>query len=228
MATTYSGTTATSSYWEFLPAQNEYPTYDLRGNRLTDSLYAYTWDELNRLTSVVRSGLTIPDEAKVRVNFTYDAQGRRASKTVSTCSGTTWTAGPTRKFIYSGWLLVAETDASGNLLRSYTWGQDMGGGGGVGGLLAVTTYGSGAAVYWPVYDTNGNVVSLVKADSTPTVAASYEYSPFGELLTVHAPSGGAVTMADPTAICPLLFSTKYFDAEIGLYTTATVTTTRDR
>jgi len=49
----------------------------------------------------------------------------------------------------------------------------------VGGLLSISDSVNG--VQWAAYDGNGNVVALAKA-ADGTVAASYEYGPFGELI----------------------------------------------
>ena len=62
------------------------------------------------------------------------------------------------------------------------------------------------AATFPIYDGNGNVVSLV--DATGSAVASYEYDPFGRTLSQAGPAAAAN---------PFRFSTKYFDPEIGLY-----------
>lgn len=56
------------------------------------------------------------------------------------------------------------------------------------------------------------MVSLVDA-ATNAVAATFDYTPFGELTAVE---GDAIDRGNPTAICPFLFSTKYYDHEVGL------------
>ncbi|MGK0187584.1 MAG: hypothetical protein ACI9R3_003372 [Verrucomicrobiales bacterium] len=62
------------------------------------------------------------------------------------------------KFVYDGWNLVAELNArsSDALLRSYIWGLDTSGtfqgAGGVGGLLVVRQFGTGAADHLVCYD----------------------------------------------------------------------------
>jgi RHS repeat-associated protein len=136
------------------------------------------------------------------------------------------------RFLYDVWKLVAEfsgfdalasadagpvprtRDSTLNLLRSYVWGLDlsgtMQGAGGVGGLLAVTSYSSSpsplASSLFPVYDGNGNILSAIDA-SNGTVAATYEYGPFGEPLRATGPAATAN---------PFRFSTKYTDVETGL------------
>src|SRR5690606_37260139 len=113
----------------------------------------------------------------------------------------------TIKFVWDGWLLVAELDGSDDLVRSYIWGLDMSGtgqgAGGIGGLLAVVDHtGMAPVTYWVACDHNGNVMTLVDA-SDQSVAAAYEYTPYGETLSVDG---------DFASVNPMRFSTKYFDA----------------
>ena len=102
--------------------------------------------------------------------------------------------------------MTSGTIASSATIR-YVWGRDLSGtvdgAGGVGGLLATEVNG---LWYFPLYDNNGNVTDYVS--ETGDVVASYTYDAFGRTI---AKSG---TMAD---IFPFRFSTKYYDAEIGLY-----------
>jgi RHS repeat-associated protein len=94
---------------------------------------------------------------------------------------------------------------------SYTRGRDLGGGlqtaGGIGGLLALTQPSAFSPQHFYYHsDGNGNVTSLL--DSHQTVAARYQYDPFGNLL---ASSG---IMAD---INLYRFSSKEAHANSGLY-----------
>ena len=175
----------------------------------------YTWDAENRLVEV---------RTKVGNNlvakYCYDYLSRRVYKETATTA---------TLFVYDGWNLVAEYDASAingttnatinSLTRTYTWGTDLSGGfqgaGGVGGLLAIEEKAGGnAGHYYPFYDGNGNVTELVKDNGSggTQVVAHYEYDPFGRL-----------TQDDDTdssgyhAINPFKFSTKYHDAETGFY-----------
>jgi len=77
----------------------------------------------------------------------------------------------------------------------------------VGALLQIADHRSGKT-YFPAYDGNGNITALVNS-TTGTVAAAYEYSPFGEPLRADAPDS---VVADQ----PFRFSTKYTDSETGL------------
>jgi RHS repeat-associated protein len=95
-------------------------------------------------------------------------------------------------------------------IRTYVWGSDlsgsMQGAGGVGGLLEVSYYGSSMTNCFPAFDGNGNVAALVNT-ADGTVAANYEYGPFGEAIRLTGP------MAN---VNPFRFSTKYADDESDL------------
>lgn len=109
----------------------------------------------------------------------------------------------------------------------YHWGFDLSGtigeAGGVGGLLYLTVSNSSAghrqpstndyqlttndfSLFIPFYDANGNITHY--CDAQGNVVASYTYDAFGNTI---AQSGA---MADAFVF---RFSTKYFDAETGLY-----------
>jgi len=53
-----------------------------------------------------------------------------------------------------------------------------------------------------------SLVDLTAAQSADKVAASYDYTPYGLPTVADGPAA---------AVCPFRFSTKYYDAEIGLY-----------
>jgi RHS repeat-associated protein len=105
--------------------------------------------------------------------------------------------------------LIGEV-ANGSLVRSYVWGNDLSGSqqgaGGVGGLLEVSYYGAQTTNCFAAYDGNGNLSGLVNA-ADGTVAARYEYGPFGEPIRLT----GAMGKANP-----FQFSTKYQDDETDL------------
>jgi RHS repeat-associated protein len=120
-----------------------------------------------------------------------------------------------RRYLYRGWNVIAELDGNGNAIqRSYTWGLDEAGSltaaGGVGALLRITNYSSGAPTtsYFVAKDGNGNTAALVNA-STGAFAAIYEYDPFGQL-TRSEVSDNAISDN------PFKFSTKYTDTQTGL------------
>jgi RHS repeat-associated protein len=194
---------------EFLPKTLEQFAYDDDGNLLSDGRWNYTWDAENRLIGLTPSTNAGP---QISLAFEYDWKGRRIRKQV--WSGPNWTGSISSdlKFVYDGWNLIAELDAlnASTLLRSYVWGLDLSGSlqgaGGVGGLLFIGNWQSPIGYYSAAYDGNGNVSALVSmADAT--IAAQYEYGPFGELLRATGPMA---------RVNPFRFSTKYQDDETDL------------
>jgi RHS repeat-associated protein len=189
-----------------LPQNPENFTYDADGNLLSDGLWNYVWNGENRLIELTAS-TNVPATSRKKLEFSYDHQGRRRSKTVYTWnSGTSsYESASTNLFVYDGWNLIAELNPNATLIRSYVWGLDLSGSeqgaGGVGGLLMVTD----SATHFAGHDGNGNVMLLVSAD-TATITAQYEYSPFGKVIRASG------TMADAN---PIRFSGKYEDSETG-------------
>lgn len=179
--------------------------FDADGNQLRNGRWNYTWDAENRLIRMVAATAVGPQQ---RLAFEYDAAGRRIRKTVWNNTAGSGTPALDVKFLYDGWLMFAELDASsGNaVIRSYVWGQDLSGSregaGGVGGLLAMR---SGSTCHFAAFDGNGNVAALVDG-TTGLLSAQYEYGPFGELIRVSGPMGR------PN---PFRFSRKYTDEESG-------------
>ncbi|MGH7955528.1 MAG: RHS repeat-associated core domain-containing protein, partial [Opitutaceae bacterium] len=187
-------------------------TYDFDGNLTGDGVWNYAYDAENRLVQMTTTALAVSVGIPNRtLEFKYDYLGRRVQKrSLDQTAGTE----SYRRFLYDGWDLVAEFDAPGgtsigNLLRSYTWGLDLAGSltatGGVGALVQLTDHGTSTS-YFPTYDGNGNVASLLRA-SDGVVVAKYEYSPFGELLRCE----GTYAKSNP-----FRFSTKFTDDESGL------------
>jgi RHS repeat-associated protein len=162
----------------------------------------------------------------LRLRFTYDHKGRRIRKTVEQKVGASYVLTSDTRFLYDGWNLVAEYQmnpsqhSSFDILHSFFWALDLSnteqGAGGVAGLMLCATTSatqpsqisnsSNLKYTAPVYDGNGNVLSLISL-TTNTVIARYEYSAFGETLEME---GGA---ADANLF---RFSTKYTDSETSL------------
>ena len=193
----------------FLPQTPQAFSYDADGNLTNDGTWTLTWDAENRSKKFTAFGAVAG--TTFGLASTYDYLGRRIQKDsfhTSTLPMTNWAN--TYKIVYDGWNPIAVLDADNNLLSSFMWGTDlsgtMQGAGGVGGLLAITDYlDKDPATYFYAYDGNGNVVTLVSA-ADGSVAAQYEYGPFGELIR----ASGAEASANP-----FRFSTKFQDDETG-------------
>ena len=181
------------------------PVYDDDGNLTHQQGMVYAWNGENRLISVTPA---TPVDGDKKVEFAYDYMGRRVKKSVYTFTAGSYQLSAASLFVYDGWNLIQELDGAGAVTKSYVWGLDLSqslqGAGGVGGLLAMA---DGTDTYLYCHDANGNVGRLVNA-ADGTVAAAYEYAPFGGL--IHK-SGDA---ADENVF---RFSTKYRDNETGLY-----------
>ncbi len=185
-------------------------THDKDGNLDTDGLFKYAWDAENRLTAVQTKRTGDPVDGDTLVEFKYDYMGRRVEKTYSSRSGTSWIVQPgyPQRFVYDDWNVILVLNDSGDSTRKYTWGLDLSGtihgAGGIGGLLAVEeTQGTFQGAYWFFYDGNGNVGQVIKA-SDQSVAARYEYDPYGNPIPIPQPPGPG-PYAD---LNPIRFSTK--------------------
>jgi RHS repeat-associated protein len=143
--------------------------------------------------------------------FQYDAQSRRIAK----IAGTTTTSAAVI-YLYDAWNSIAEYTRSAGPTPTFTlqktrlWGADlsgsMQGAGGVGGLLSESNISNPQSpISYPLYDGNGNVSEYLT--TTGSVAAHYEYDPFGN----------TVVNTDTSNQFTYKFSTKPADSETGLY-----------
>ncbi|MBN1187106.1 MAG: RHS repeat-associated core domain-containing protein [Bacteroidales bacterium] len=185
------------------------PAYDEDGNMtsaaLGSSARTLTYNAENRLIGVEPQA---PAEGDKKVEMLYDYMGRRIQKQVYTYVADTWTLANDNLFVYDDWNMIQELDGAGVVEKSYVYGLDLSqslqDAGGVGGILTVLNSG---VTYNFLYDANGNVGQLI-ASSDGSLAARYEYDPFGkEVVAVGA-------MADANLF---RFSTKYYDDETSLY-----------
>ena len=172
----------------FVAKTPEVFTYDADGNMTSDGRFAYTWNAENRMVSA--------SNAEVVVTYAYDHKGRMIRKTISRGDAEPQSI----TYLWDGWNIIREAVATNSLftipssLFTYNlWGLDldgtMQGAGGVGGLLAVVRDGE---TYLPTYDANGNVSEYVSA-TDGTIAAHYDYSPFGETLVASGPQAASFT-----------------------------------
>jgi RHS repeat-associated protein len=195
----------------FQPKTPELFLHDADGNLTNDGRWTLTWDAENRLSRAETIGSALASGVpRQRLDLASDYLGRRVRKSVSNYVAGVWQLALDHRYLYDGWNLIAILDSSQTLLYSFTWGTDLSGSlqgaGGVGGLISMTVQsGPLTGTYFYCYDGNGNVVALVNA-ADGTIAAQYDYGPFGDLLRVTGPLA---------LINPFRFSTKFQDDETG-------------
>ena len=151
----------------------------------------------------------------LKLDFVYDFMGRRVQKIVSIWNVATngYVPSTTNLFVYDGWNLLAIINQQSSILQSFMWGQDISGaepgdrseqsGCGIGGLLMECISATNCFIG---YDGNGNITLLINT-TDKSLAARYEYSPYGELLRATGLLGRQN---------PFRFSTKFADEESGL------------
>jgi RHS repeat-associated protein len=172
---------AGSRLWTYPPLA-ETPQYDRDGNLIADGSFQYFYDLENRLVAVTSN-------AADTLTFTYDYLGRRVEAVFWDYDFNTQTSDirAHQRFVYDGWHLIAELDASPGVVglpvrNTYFWGRDrsgsVGGAGTIGGLLMVD---DGSGQYLVGDDGRGNVSTLADA-TTGALVASFEYDPYGNLL----------------------------------------------
>jgi hypothetical protein len=158
------------------------PLYDEDGGLTDDGAFTYVWNGENRLITVTPKTPAVGDK---KLEFLYDYMGRRVRKNTSAWDGSTWQPSDTALFVYDGWNLIEELNSAGTVTASYVHGLDLSqslqGAGGIGGILSRIDHGANKShIYF--YDANGNVGQLVDA-ADGSVAAAYEYAPFGGLIS---------------------------------------------
>ena len=180
--------------------------YDLRGNLVQKTLHtnplqitSYTYDALNRLTSVESNA----QGQKSKAAYRYDYLNRRVAKTQSTSNLPPSTA----YYLWSGMNQIGIMDGNLSLLKFRMLGEGMGAE--VGAAVAVEI---GQTNYIPVHDQRGNVVAMVNK-STSAVAESYRYDAYGN---VKIYNGSHAEISSSVISNPWLFSSKELDSETGL------------
>ena len=156
---TTSGDTINYSY---NPANNQLTgaapksySYDANGNMVADGTFTFTYDGLNRLVKVEKSGATV-------ATYGYDSNNRRIRKTV----GAT-----TTHYLYDlNNQLIAETLVDGTVLREYIYLD--------GEPLALKEYQTNPGTYYFLNDHLGTPQQLVT--SSGTVVWQAAYLPYGQ------------------------------------------------
>jgi len=154
-------------------------TYDNNGNLTSTGTNTYGYDYENRLIHAV---IASPQGEAV---YSYDAFGRRISKTVN---------GVTTTFLYDGDDIIAEYDASGNLVTKYVYGDS---------IDEPIRMDKGGQSYYYHSDGLGSVTNLT--DATGASVESYSYDVFGKPSATSAVGNR------------YMFTGREYDSETGLY-----------
>lgn len=112
------------------------------------------------------------------------------------------------RYVYDGWNLLAELDATGNVLRTYGWGITDGGSfnnAGASTPVVVQSYQGTTGTYYMAPDVVGNIVGLFNTVDG-TQSASFAYGPFGEQLRSSGPAA---------SVSPFGYAGKYADSRTG-------------
>jgi len=198
-----------------IPPVNEGFVFDGAGRMREDAMWNYNWDGAGRLTRMVRkAGVLPPGAIGERVDYIYDADGRRTQKT-HTVSYQGRDRVEQSTMLWAGWLPILEIrtkDGQPVDKKWYQWGADLSGkldrAGGIGVLVAIIeekAFG-GTRTLIPVHDGLGNIAAVID-NATGKTVAKFSYGPFGEPL-------GA---SGETDVCPFRYQTKYFDQETEHY-----------
>jgi RHS repeat-associated protein len=136
---------------------------------------------------------TAPDTVNARVDFAYDAYGRRVLETVTGGDGSTWWK---RQYIWDGWRLLQERNAlTGAVIADYYYGPNY-----VDELLLCRRDLDGNGSYAAdgsedfYYLTDHQYSTLAIVDGRGTIVERYSYTPFGEASYYDgdgAPIGGS-------------------------------------
>jgi RHS repeat-associated protein len=134
-------------------------TYDNNGNRqnsVTDSITTtYTWDNENRLT-----GISTPGQQNI--TYTYDGMGNRIARTVG--ATTTWYALDLNSSMSR---VLAETDASNNVIAWYVYGH---------GLVSRVEAGTSERRFYH-FNHRGDTIAL--SDDSGSITDKYAYGEYG-------------------------------------------------
>jgi RHS repeat-associated protein len=165
-------------------------SYDKNGNPLQQKDIRYSYDALDRLIVV--------ETPFQRVEFTYDSDHRRLTKTVFSLQDGFWQKTDERRFLYDRQNEIGSVSPSGEIeeLRVLAATPSAE----IGAAVAVELRGK---IYAPVHDIQGNIAALISLD-TKQREASYRYSAFGE------------EIATGTLASPWRYSSKRFDPETNL------------
>lgn len=178
------------------------PTYDADGNQTSVNTSTGTWSvQYNADNRPV-----VFTQGNKKVECTYDCFGRRVEKMEYDGDNLT----KSTRFVYMGYLMVASMDSTQNisnipLLGTWFWDPSEPV---ATRVLAMCTHNadrSVASTRYAAHDLLKNVSALFDSSGTPQ--AKFEYTPYGEMLTIEGAWASAM---------PFCYSSEYRDGDLGL------------
>jgi RHS repeat-associated protein len=197
-ATDASGNVRTNTYEITQAGSSKSFTYDANGNTTSEGTKTYEWNAENRLTRVC-TGACQPgtDPPNMLARFTYDGNGRRASKTAG---------GITTTYVYDGAQFLEERPSAGPTKR-YVYGR------GIDRPLAQIV---GGTTTYNVADHLGSIVRTTDSLGTPTLTRQYD--PWGNPIQGSTASGYAFTGREWDAEVGIYhLRARYYDARPGRF-----------
>jgi RHS repeat-associated protein len=189
--------TRTNTYQVTVSGVGETFVYDANGNlcakggtTCTNGTTTYDWDAENRLVAVKQGATTL-------ASFTYDAIGRRATKTAG---------GVTTTYVYDGAQFIEERPGAGTVKR-YVYGP------GIDRPLAQVI---ASATSYFVADHLGSIVQVTDGSGAPTLVREYDAS--GNLLQGASTNGYGFTGREWDAETGLAYyRARYYDPKSGRF-----------
>lgn len=156
---------------------------------------SFEWDGQYQLTSV--------SSATSTVRYAYDVLSRRISRT--RIAGVS--PAEVEQYVYDGTQIVADLDASGNILRTYIWGP------GIDNLLSMTVYTNGMTnTCYALKDHLNSIHAFV--NESGQVVERYEYDAWGRTTAFNAAGDELSESAIGNRYC---FQGREIDWTTGLY-----------
>jgi len=156
--------------------------YDLEGNLIKDARLSYAWDGLGQLVKTT-------DNDGNTIDYEYHPDGLRKSKIVGSKNF---------NYHYDGTDLIRITDNQNNTIWAFTWHN--------GKLISVTN--AAEEEFEAITNYRGDVVQLL--DATGETVASYEYDPWGNLIS-EEPTDSRIQGQ------PIRYAGYVYDTETKLY-----------
>jgi RHS repeat-associated protein len=169
------------------------PSYDGNGNLTSDGMFTLGYDAENRMTSAVGAGNT--------ASYSYDAQGRRKTKTVNGTTTVFVTDAANREVLeYDG--------ASGAILRWYAYGL---------GSNDVLNQMNVAAATRSTFisDIQGSVIASL--DSSSGMLSKIGYLPYGKSTSATAPFGYTGQRIDPETNGLYYYRARHYSPTLGRF-----------